>query len=91
VLAQLRAAEQPRAHAASLIEAANRLTASGLDHYFLEPLRRTGVGGISLRGAELGIASSRKGIAAFVKRILRGMSDEQLLGLADFVAGLRVD
>jgi hypothetical protein len=81
----------PRAHRDLLIEAANRLTATGLDHYFLEPLRRVGVGGMNLRAAELGIASSRKGIAAFIKRILKGMNEEQLLGVADFVAGLRVD
>ena len=81
----------PKAHCDLLIEAANRLTATGLDHYFLEPLRRVGVGGMNLRAAELGIASSRKGIAAFIKRILRGMSEEQLLGLAAFVERLRVD
>ena len=81
----------PRAHVDLLIEAANRLTATGLEHYFLEPIRRVGVGGMQLRAAELGIASSRKGIAAFTKRILRGMNEEQLLGLTAFVEGLQVD
>jgi hypothetical protein len=81
----------PRAHSDLLIEAANRLTATGLDHYFLEPLRRVGVAGMNLRAAELGIASARKGIAAFTKRILKGLSEEQLLGLAAFIEGLQVD
>lgn len=89
VLERVRA--DPGAHAAELIDVTNRLTATGLDHYFLEPLRRAGVGGMNMRAAELGISSSRKGIAAFVKRILKGMSDEQLLGLAAFIEGLRID
>lgn len=91
VITRIRRADHRGAHAPELVRTVNRLTEVGLDHFFLRPLREVGITGFNLRTAELGIASARRGIAAFVRRVLSSMSDAQLLRLVQLLDEMRVE
>lgn len=68
-----------------LVEAVLELTDTGLDYYFLEPLRRAEVGAMGTTAARLGIATAGRGIPPIVRRVISGMDEEQVLSIADFI------
>ena len=78
-LEKMERAEDPTDHHAELATVVKQLTESGLDGYFLEPLRQAKAGFMIERSASLGMASAMKVMAPIVRGILARMDGPQLL------------
>lgn len=87
----VREADEPSHAMLDLVDLVVDLTHEGLGHYFLRPLEVAGVGRLSLATAKIGIESASKGIPLVIRRVLGAASDEELLGLADFMEELVVE
>lgn len=53
-----------------------------LDFHFRQPLRALGVGAITRRALDVALDLALKGIRGPMRRVLEGMDEEQLLGVA---------
>ena len=85
LVAEVRAAERPSRHAGDGADLILRLTEACLDDYFLRSVRQLGLGMMSESAVRLGLRTASGGIALFVRRLAGGMSDEQVLKLADLL------
>lgn len=77
-------------HVKELVAVVLELTESGLDYYFLEPLRRARVGAMGMTTARLGIATAGRAISPLVRRVMSSLDEEQILSIADFVDELLI-
>lgn len=84
-LAALRESSDPRRHIPMLGDLISDLTEAGLEYYFVDSLEKAGVGMIGVSTAKLGIASTAKGLPVVVTKVVKLMSDDQLLAVADFI------
>jgi hypothetical protein len=84
-LAKLRESSDRRRHLPLLGDLISDLTEAGLEYYFVHSLEKAGVGIIGVSTAKLGIASTSKGIPVVITKVVRLMSDDQLLAVADFI------
>jgi hypothetical protein len=67
------------------------LTEAGLASFFLHPVEELALGFVATSTTRLGLKTAAGGIALFVRRLVDGMSDEQLRGVAASVDRLLVD
>ena len=77
-------------HVKELVAVILELTDTGLDYYFLEPLRRVRIGTVGMSTARLGIAAAGRSIPPIVRRVLTSMDEEQILEIADFLDELLI-
>lgn len=77
-------------HVDALVTVILELTDSGLDYYFLEPLRRIEAGAMSMASARLGIAAAGRGLPTIIRRVVASLDEQQILALADFLDELLV-
>ena len=86
VVAELR--EQGKADKVA-IEQLNTLisdmTESGLDFFFLEPLRRLRAGSMVMGMAKMGIGSMHKGSKMVVSKVLKKLDERSLASILDFI------
>lgn len=61
------------------------MTESGLDFFFLEPLRRLGAGTMMMGMASVGISSTLKGTRMVIHRVLKKMDDHHVVTVLDFI------
>lgn len=61
------------------------LTNTGLDFYFLNPLRRMGAGGMTLKAAEMGVHSTQKGINLVIRKVVQRLEGCQLVAITGFL------
>lgn len=61
------------------------MTESGLDFFFLEPLRRLGAGTVMMGMASVGISSTLKGTRMVIHRVLKKMDDRHVVTVLDFI------
>lgn len=85
---RLRAHARPRELAGESAELVVRLTEAGLAGYFLRPSEELGLGLVALSTVRVGLKTSGRGIALVVRRLVGGMTDEQLRRLADIFEDL---
>lgn len=81
--ARLRTHPRPRELAREGAEMVVRLTEAGLDGYFLRPAKELGLGAVALGTIRVGLATAARGIALVVRRLVGGLSDDELRRLAD--------
>ncbi len=81
VLEKVERAEDPTDYHADLAGVVKRLTESGLDAYFLEPLRQAKAGFMVEKSASLGMSSALRVMAPMVRGILARMDGPQLLAV----------
>lgn len=91
LVARIREAEDPLALRDEGAAAVVRLTRIGLDAFFLEPVQAIGLGTMSLSMVRFGLRSAASAIGLFVRRIVGGLSAEQMLGLADRIDDMLLD
>ena len=56
---------------------------AALDYHFAQPLAALGVGAVTRRTVEVALSLALKGLRTPLRRVLSGMDDAQLLGVAD--------
>lgn len=61
------------------------LTESGLDFFFLEPLRRLNAGSMLMGMAKVGISSMLKGSKMVVHKVLKKLDEQSLISILDFI------
>ena len=84
-VAAVRADPSKKQTVKELVKVILEMTDTGLDYYFVEPLRRARVGTMGMSTARLGIAAAGRGIPPIVRRVLTSLSEQQLLSIADFL------
>ncbi|MDL0430643.1 hypothetical protein QPM17_05875 [Marinobacter sp. TBZ242] len=61
------------------------MTDSGLDFFFLEPLRRLNASSMMMGMARMGISSMLKGSKMVVHKVLKKLDDRSLAAILDFI------
>jgi len=78
LLARLDASEDPTRLVRELSDLVGRLTSSGLDYYFMLPLREARAGFMVERSAALGVASALRVMEPLLRGVLGRLNAEQL-------------
>ncbi len=90
IIEQLRGDPGRKDHVAALIKTVLKLTDVGLREFYVCPLEQAGAGTIALGTARVGIGTAKRGISVIVNKMLKGMSEEQMLSIADSLEDLLV-
>lgn len=79
ILDDLNNNDNRRQFALKLFQVVSDLSDEGLDYFFIQSLKRAGLGKIKMIAVENAIKVGKKAILSVGKRILKAMTDEQLL------------
>ena len=90
VISAIREDSTPRAHAEELADVIVEMTHIGLGAYFLAPLERVDVGTLAYGTAKMGVKAAGKGLPTIVRRVIGGMTDEQLEELVEIMDKMMV-
>lgn len=81
-------AKDSRQHSAALADVVVELTDSGMDYFFLKPLRLAGAGFFTEQSANFGMTAATTMLAPVIRKIIGGMDGPQLLTVCGFMRGL---
>ena len=81
VLETVEGADHAAVHCARLTELVLELTESGMDHYFLQPLKATKANFVVQQSASVGMSGVLKIMGTVIRNILGRMDDRQLLSV----------
>jgi len=79
ILSDLKNNTSRRQYALKLFQVVSDLSDEGLDYFFIQSLKRAGLGRIKMIAVENAIKIGKKAILTVGKGILKAMTDEQLL------------
>lgn len=85
LLEKVKAAENKKAYAMDLFDIIVALSDEGLEYFFLDPLRRAKVGGLSFKIISGAISVGKKGIIAAGRGIVKGLDNQQLMIVVDLL------
>lgn len=88
VLSTLEQAEDPTAHRGALADVVVRLTNSGMDYYFMGPLKLAKPGFIVQQSANLGMAGAEQMMGSVIRNIIGRMDRPQLLSVCGSIRQL---
>ena len=81
VLDAMERARDPARHRAALAEVVVELMASGLDYYFMGPLRLAKPGFVVEQSARLGMAGAQQVMGPVIRQVIGRMNGPQLLSV----------
>lgn len=90
LIEDVRTSTERQQHVPDLVDLISELMEAGLESCFMEPLKDAGVGFVGRSTARVGLTSAKKGVTVVVRRILSGMTKDQLLYVAEFIDGMLV-
>ena len=85
VIRDVQTSNNKRQHALRLFQVINDLSDVGLDYYFIQSLKRAGLGKIKMIAIENAIKMNKKAILTIGKGIIKAMNDDQLLIIANII------
>ena len=85
LLGKVERARDPAAHRDALADIVVELANSGLDYYFMKPLKRARTGFILEQSASLGMAGVRQVMASVIRQIIGRMEGRQLLSVCSSI------
>ena len=85
VIQHVRSSTNKRQHALSLFQVISDLSDVGLDYYFIQSLKRAGLGKLKMIAIENAIRINKKAILTIGKGIIKAMNNEQLLIIANIL------
>jgi hypothetical protein len=88
VLDTVEAAEDPTKHREALANLVVELTDSGMDYFFIRPLKLAKAGFITEQSANLGMAGSLRVMATVLRNIIGRMDESQLLSVCSSIRQL---
>jgi hypothetical protein len=88
VLARIERDDDATRHASALSSVVVALTETGLDYYFLRPLRDSKFGFVARQTANLGMSGALRVMSPIIGRILAGADTAQLRGVARHIRHL---
>ncbi len=83
VVNEVKSATNKRQYALKMFQVISDLSDVGLDYFFIQSLKRAGLGKIKMLAVENAIKIGKKGILTVGKKIIKGMNDDQLLVIAN--------
>ena len=87
--ARIRETETGRnVHADELVDLVDRVAQHGLGFFFLHPIELAGLGALARKTVDVALHTGRKAVIGVARRIVRGMSDEEMGSIVDFVEGI---
>lgn len=88
VLTALEQAQDPTRHRNALTDIALELTDSGLDYYFLRPLKLANAGFITEQSAHMGMGAVKRVMAPVIRNVIGNMDRQQLLTVCHHIRQL---
>jgi hypothetical protein len=88
VLTTLEKAKDKTDHRDELAEIVTELTDSGMDYYFLRPLKIANAGFFTEQTAALGMAATTRVLGSVIRNIIGGMDSPQLLSVCSYIRQL---
>ena len=88
VLTTLEKAEDKKEHRDALADIVVALTDSGMDYYFLRPLKIAKAGFLTEQSANLGMAATTRVLGSVIRNIIGRMDDPQLLSVCSYIRQL---
>ena len=88
VLTAVEQAKDPRQHRGALAEVVVELTDSGMDYFYLRPLKIAKAGFFTEQSANLGLATTTRVMASVIRNIIGGMDNPQLLSVCGYIRQL---
>jgi hypothetical protein len=88
VLTTLEKAKDRKQHRDALADIVVELTDSGLEYYFLRPLKLAKVGFFVEQSANLGMGAAKRIFASVIRNIIGRMDNPQLLSVCSYVRQL---
>ena len=88
VLSTLERARDATAHRDALADLVVELTNSGMDYYFMKPLKRAKPGFILLQSANIGMTGVQQVMATVIRQIIGRMESPQLLSVCGSIRQL---
>ena len=88
VLHDLESADDGTVHRKALADVVVELTDSGMDYYFLRPLKLADAGFISQQSANLGMAATTRVLGSVIRNIIGAMDQPQLLAICGYIRQL---
>jgi len=88
VLDALEEAQDSTRHRAALADVVVELTRSGLDYYFLRPLKLAKVGFFVEQSANLGMAGATQVLGSVIRTVMSGMDNSQLRAVCNHIRQL---
>ena len=88
VLSTLEKAKDSKQHRDALADVLVELTDSGMEYYFLRPLKLAKAGFFTEQSANLGMAAATRVLASVVRNIIGRMDNPQLLFVCGYVRHL---
>ena len=88
VLTTIERAQDSTRHRAALADLVVELTDSGLDYYFLRPLKIAKAGFVIEQSAHLGMAGATRTLASVIRNIIGLMDKSQLLAVCSYIRQL---
>ena len=88
VLATVEKAKDSTEHRAALADIVVELTDSGMDYFFLRPLKLAQVGFFTQQTANLGMSATTRVLATVIRNIIGGMDNPQLLSVCSYIRHL---
>jgi len=88
VLERLEGARDATAHRDALADVVVELANSGLDYYFMKPLKHAKAGFILEKSASLGMAATQQVLASVIRQIIGRMESPQLLSVCGSIRQL---
>ena len=88
VLGTLERAQDPTAHRAVLADIAVELTHTGMDYFFMQPLKASKAGFIVQQSANLGLAGAQQVMGSVIRNIIGRMNAPQLLSVCGSIRQL---
>ncbi|MCP4441456.1 MAG: hypothetical protein GY810_21320 [Aureispira sp.] len=83
VVQDIKGSEDKRQYALKAFQVVSDLSDVGLNYFFIETLKKAGLGKIKMMAVEGAIKTGKRAILTVGKRIIKGMSNEQLLVIAE--------
>ena len=85
VIESIQNANRKKQYAMDLFEIIEELSNEGLNFYFVESLKKAGLGKIKISLIENAINLNKKAILSIGKGIIKSMNDQQLLAIANIL------
>jgi hypothetical protein len=90
VLVLLEESEDPTDHVGELADMVIELMNSGMDYFFMQPLKESKAGFIVQQSANLGLAGAQQVIGSVIRKIIQRMDDAQLISVCGSIRRLMV-
>jgi len=88
LLVQVEGADDPGDHGGALADLVVELMNSGMDYFFLQPLKESKAGFILQQSANLGLAGAQQVMGSVIRKIIQRMDGAQLVSVCGSIRRL---